>query len=442
MNIETLATRSLAALSDDELINEQRELAAARRTIDARSAEVAAEIAHRSRPELGYEGLAQRRGARSADTLVQQVTGLSRPDARTLVRVGTLLAQHSPASPLAPEQRWLASCAAAVAEGSLSVEAAEVIRAGLGTPDDAVPLNALAAAARRLVTAASELTLERLAALARRYRDDLDEAGIADRESQRRDRRFLSLTPQADGMTRISGLLDPESAAIIVGAVDAATSPRRGGPRFVDPADGPALPADDDRTIPQLTADVLVDLVRIATRADDGTLLGSHPVGVRVLVSQRDLERGVGRAEIEGQRDAVTVQTARRHLCDSGAVSVRFDASGIPLDVGRAKRLFTPRQRIALAARDGGCLFPDCDRPPSWTEAHHIIPWRDGGKTNIADGVLLCRHHHLLVHNNGWRITRTGGNYDLYPPPRPDRAIAPIRLTPKSSMVGRMLRRA
>jgi hypothetical protein len=243
-------------------------------------------------------------------------------------------------------------------------------------------------------------------------------------------------------MTRISGLLDPESAAIIVGAVDAATSPRRGGPRFLDPADAPALPADDDRTIPQLLADALVDLVRIATRADDGTVLGSRPVGVRILVTQRDLERGVGRAEIEGQKDAMTVQTAERHLCEFDSVTIQFDEAGMPLAVGRSKRLFTPRQRIALAARDGGCLFPECDRPPSWTEAHHINPWCEGGKTDVADGVLLCRHHHLLVHNNGWRIARTGSHYDLYPPPRPDRIVAPIRLSSKSPTVGRMLRGA
>jgi len=442
MNIDGIAAKNVAALSDDELIGEQGELAELRRKVDARAAAVAAEINHRSRPELGYDGLAQQRGSRTAETLVQQVTGFSRQDARTLVRVGTLVAQHSPGSPVPPEQPWLAVCAAAVGAGRLSIQAAEVIRAGLGLPDDGVPVAALADAAHQLVRASSELTLERLAALARQHRDDLDEAGIADREQQRRDRRFLSLTPQADGMTRISGLLDPESAAIVVGAVDAATSPRRGGPRFVDPADAPALPQDDDRTIPQLLADSLVDLVRIATRADDGTVLGSRPVGVRVLVTQRDLQRGAGRAEIEGQKDAVTVQTAQRHLCESGSVKVLFDSEGIPLDVGRRKRLFTARQRIALAARDGGCLFPDCERPPSWTEAHHIVPWHDGGKTNVADGVLLCRHHHLLVHNNGWRITRAGSRYDLHPPSRPDRIVAPIRLCPKSPMVGRMLRSA
>ena len=69
------------------------------------------------------------------------------------------------------------------------------------------------------------------------------------------------------------------------------------------------------------------------------------------------------------------------------------------LDEGRAKRHHTAAQRIALAQRDLGCAFPDCDRPPGWTEAHHAIPWSRGGPTDISTGVLLCAHHHQRVHD-------------------------------------------
>jgi hypothetical protein len=144
MNIDAIGATDIAVLSDDALIDLQRDLAAARRTIDAHAAAVAAEIDHRSRRELGYDGLAQRRGARTADALVQQVTGFSRQDARALVRVGTLVTQHSASSPVPPEQPWLAECAAAVAAGRLSIQAADVIRAGLGVPDDEVTVGALA----------------------------------------------------------------------------------------------------------------------------------------------------------------------------------------------------------------------------------------------------------------------------------------------------------
>jgi hypothetical protein len=70
------------------------------------------------------------------------------------------------------------------------------------------------------------------------------------------------------------------------------------------------------------------------------------------------------------------------------------------LDLGREARLFTKAQRIALTLRDQGCRAEGCDRPPSWTEAHHLTkPWSQGGKTNLADGILLCGHHHRLAHH-------------------------------------------
>ncbi len=290
--------------------------------------------------------------------------------------------------------------------------------AGSGSRRRASRQKHLLAFACELVTAAANISLERLAALARRARDELDEAGIAEREEQRRDRRYLTLTPLADGMTRIAGLLDPESAAIIVAAVDAVTSPRRGGPRFVDETQSPTL-ADDSRTIPQISVDALIDLVRLATLADTGAVLGAKRVAVRLHVTSRDLERGTGAARFEGQPDAVSIATATRHACESGVVPVLFDSDGPVINVDRDQRLFTPRQRIGLAARDGGCRFPSCDRPPSFTEAHHIVHWqRDSGHTNLEDGILLCRHHHLLVHNNGWEIERDRAEYWLVPPPK------------------------
>ena len=254
------------------------------------------------------------------------------------------------------------------------------------------------------------MTVERLAIRARELRAEIDVDGVRDREQQLRERRYLHITPQGDGMTRIHGLLDPESAAVVVGAYDAATSPRRGGPRFVDPTEAARAEAvaTDPRTTEQIAVDSFVELIRIATLADPGAVLGRRGAAVQVLVTERDLSRRAGVGRIEGQPDAVSIETVERHICESGIVPILFDSDGQSVNVGRDQRLFNRRQRIGMAARDGGCRFPDCERPPSWTEAHHIDEWaRDFGKTDIADGVLLCRHHHLLVHNNGWRITRT-----------------------------------
>lgn len=250
---------------------------------------------------------------------------------------------------------------------------------------------------------------------ARALRDELDEAGIRDRETARREQRSLRFYRRPDGMSRLTWDLDPESAALVGDVYDRATSPRRGGPRF-DSIEATRI-ADDSRSTEQLASDVFVDLLRAGADADSSQLLGSGAPTVRVIVTATTLGTRAGYGRIEGQSDPVSIETVERLACSGGTIAVRFDDHGQPLDVGREQRLFTARQRIALAVRDGGCRWPGCERPPSWAEAHHVDHWaRDGGKTDVADGVLLCRHHHLLLHNNHWEIERRPGGLWLIPP--------------------------
>jgi Domain of unknown function (DUF222)/HNH endonuclease len=94
-----------------------------------------------------------------------------------------------------------------------------------------------------------------------------------------------------------------------------------------------------------------------------------------------------------------------------------------PLEVGRATRVVQPAQRAALAVRDGGCVFPDCDRPLAWCEAHHLWHWADGGPTDLSNLALLCRAHHRAVHEGGWRLIRgPDGDFTATPPRRRHRA--------------------
>ncbi|HWD45511.1 MAG TPA: HNH endonuclease signature motif containing protein [Actinomycetota bacterium] len=68
--------------------------------------------------------------------------------------------------------------------------------------------------------------------------------------------------------------------------------------------------------------------------------------------------------------------------------------------------MVTPSQRAALAVRDGGGVFPDCDRPLAWCEGHHRIHWLEGGPTDLANLALVCRAQHRAVHEGGWQLTR------------------------------------
>jgi hypothetical protein len=178
-------------------------------------------------------------------------------------------------------------------------------------------------------------------------------------------------------------------------------------------------------------------VLRIGADTDAKTttrsVLGARRPAVRVLVTGTTLTTGTGHGRIEGQAAPVSIETVERIVCETGTIPVAFDPDGQCIDLGREQRLYTTRQRIGLAARDGGCRWPACDRPASWTEAHHINHWaRDHGNTDMADGILLCRHHHMLLHNNHWNITRTGGAYWLHPPTTIDPEQTP-RLMPHKS---------
>ena len=120
----------------------------------------------------------------------------------------------------------------------------------------------------------------------------------------------------------------------------------------------------------------------------------------------------------------ISLSAARRIACCAGIQRVVLDPNGAVLDVGREHRTATPAQFAALIARDDGCAFPGCTRPASWCIAHHTKHWADGGETNLDNLVLLCTHHHTVVHHHGWDV-RLGPDRlpDFYPPPwvDPDR---------------------
>jgi hypothetical protein len=404
--------RDLATLGDDELLARQVQIATARRRVDAAAAAVASEIARRSRPELGYTGLAQRTGARTAERLVASVTGLSVGESRVMISAGEVLAGEA----LEGGMSWLAPVAVALQSGDVSVGATEAIRRGLGEPNADVSADELAVAAQQLIDESGDLPPEQVATLAREARDRIDADGVADREAALREKRSLRISRLPDGMTRLVALLDPENAAFVTDAIDRVTAPRRGGVRFVDPGEQQRATdvIADPRTTEQLAFDAFVQMIRLAAAVDDGRVFGSRAPEVRVHVRAEQLERGHGFGWIEGQSTTISLGTVERMICTVGALPIAFRDDGRPLKLGRSQRLFSAAQRIALAARDGGCLIPGCDRPPSWCEAHHIDEWDEHqGNTDVDVGVLLCRHHHMWVHDTGARIARVAGGFEV-----------------------------
>jgi hypothetical protein len=123
-------------------------------------------------------------------------------------------------------------------------------------------------------------------------------------------------------------------------------------------------------------------------------------------------------------------EVSQRLACDADVRRIVLNSvTGRAVQVTGAHRLVPARLRRALHARDRGCAFPGCDLSPEWTDAHHLRSWASGGRTELDNLVLLCRHHHGLVHEGGWSISRDamtgtvtarrpdGGRFALFDPP-------------------------
>jgi hypothetical protein len=115
--------------------------------------------------------------------------------------------------------------------------------------------------------------------------------------------------------------------------------------------------------------------------------------------------------------------------CDAGILPAVLGGAGQVLDLGRERRLFTGAVRRAVVLRDRGCAFPACDRPARWSEVHHIEHWVDGGATSLGNAVLLCNHHHRVIHRGEWqvRINPRDGLPDFFPPSYVDNTRLPQR---------------
>ncbi|TBN55375.1 DUF222 domain-containing protein, partial [Glaciihabitans arcticus] len=296
-----------SAVSDDVLLALGKRVALVQRAAATHAALIAGEVARRSAPALGSSGLAQRTGHRTPEELVRVTTGSTKRDARTAVAIGSLASS--------PDiEPWLAPVAAALTEGTLSVEAAAAIRTGLGVPTTDITAAVLAEASAGLCEVAPSLDADRLQRLARDARDALDEDGIADREAAAHARRSLTFWRTPDGGAHLRWVMDPETAAAVGDLFDRATSPRRGGPRFVNPTDATLAEAitADTRTTEQLASDTFAHLLTAGADTDSTQLLGTGGPVVKILVAAESLDTRTGHARIEGSPTPVSVQTAER----------------------------------------------------------------------------------------------------------------------------------
>jgi hypothetical protein len=298
-----------------------------------------------------------------------------------------------------------------------------------------------------LVAAARRLDPPRLRRLTSHLRGVLDPDTAEQRGRARWERRGLWLSATYDGMVAVDGLLDPEAGETVRSALLPLARPT-----------GP----DDDRGAAQRRADGLGELARQALQGGRVPRAGGLRPQVMVTVELANLlaERG-GVGGVSGWGGVLPGETVRRVICDAtvtraivhrhpghashpitnlghatvhaGPDAASSDGGGLAgrlrsavallpaplgaptqlLDLGRATRVVGPALRRALTVRDGGCVAVGCDRPVSWTDAHHLTHWVAGGATSLDNLVLLCRVHHRAVHEGGWRLHRDPGSERL-----------------------------
>jgi hypothetical protein len=113
----------------------------------------------------------------------------------------------------------------------------------------------------------------------------------------------------------------------------------------------------------------------------------------------------------------ISAKTVERLACDATITRIVLGSDSMVIDVGRAKRTISGPARKALHVRDGGCTWPGCERPASWTSGHHLVHWVHGGTNEPPNLTLLCRRHHWMVHEGDWQIVRGDDGRMLTIPP-------------------------
>lgn len=251
----------------------------------------------------------------------------------------------------------------------------------------------------------------------------LRDVALADRntpsEEQYR-RRGVTLTRLGD-MWRLRGILDTETGALFGTALEAFTKP---------PGEG------DDRSPAQRRHDAAADMLNAVLRSGKAPeVAGGRPVVGLLMPVHRylrvhdhtgtdaqtttgeggngvlDRPDGDGPAVLSGW-GPVPNSLATRLTCDATLQQLWLHpGNGVPLKLGRAYRNTPPALRRALAARDPYCRWPGCRIPANWCDSHHLREWvRDHGETDVGNLVMLCRYHHVCVHERGWRMHREPGN--------------------------------
>ena len=295
-----------------------------------------------------------------------------------------------------------------LAAGRIMPEQALVVTEATDALSDQVSPEERAEFVAGLLVQAQTLDPSHLFTAAKRAAARVDPTGSGDldkAEKAARSQRAFTMYPRA-GMYVLTGQVDPEGAAYLSAALDPLSAPR-----------ATSIDGADERSPAHRRCDALVELSRRQIAAADLPDIGGVPTLVVVTLTLDQLtgpvaatttvDAGEGCAELVGGtiREPISAGRARRLACHAGLLPAVLGGDSHVLDWGHTQRLAIPAQRRALALRDQGCTFSGCDRPPSWCEAHHTVPFGTSRRTHLDELALVCDAHHDLAHTDKWTLT-------------------------------------
>jgi hypothetical protein len=343
----------------------------------------------RMRVLAAADDVAAREGARDAAAWLAHHGRRDRGECRRRLRLARALGERK-------------STARALRDGEVNLAQAEVLVRAVDALPAGVDADVRSAAEERLLAEAGRFGPRSLRVMGRRILDvvapevgdDLEARQLEQEEARAARRTSLTTRRNGDGTTDIRIRVADLVCDRLLTYLDAFAAPRRSG----------AEPTDDRRPYDRRLGDAFGALLEVVDPARL-PLHGGDATTVLVTVDLEVLRRGPGTAFVGDE--PVSAGEARRLACTAGILPAVLGGAGQVLDLGRSRRLFSPAQRKALAARQPTCGSDACDIPAAWCEAHHAgEPWSRGGRTDLADGVLLCSFHHHRAHDHGYRTDR------------------------------------
>ena len=205
-----------------------------------------------------------------------------------------------------------------------------------------------------------------------------------------------------DGSFVIKTRLPAESGALVLKALEAAVD-EINDQEFNENVSAETSPPQ--KPFSARRADALANIAGdyFSSHTSPSRQAAQYQVLVHVDRALSNVASGIGRAEID-RGPGLCPETARRIACDASMVELESDGWDNPLNIGRKSRTLPPSIRRALEHRDKGCRFPGCTNVRH-VDPHHFRHWADGGETSTWNLVLLCRHHHRLMHEGGFKVT-------------------------------------